>query len=167
MVQGEYPFVVGSVEGAIENRQHISELHAPYTQSGWDNKVLDDVISGNHSLKVYDMAGKDKMVFRTIPQNFRFEPNVTYKVTFDYEMGVKDGYAVVIGSGMNESYDTLIPLSVALGKNPGKAEFTVTGNENGQTYFGIYGYKNHNPDSPKNSDYDNFILDNLVIERIS
>ncbi len=168
VVQGEYPFVVGGVEGAIENRQHISELHAPYTQSGWDNKKLDDVISGNHSLKVYDMAGKGKMVYQTIPQNFRFEPGVNYKVTFDYEMGVANGYAVVIGSKpFDGSYEKLITLPVALGNEAKEAEFTITGAENGQTYFGIYGYTEHNQSAPKNSDYDNFILDNLVIERIS
>ncbi len=168
VVQGEYPFVVGGVEGAIENRQHISELHAPYTQSGWDAKKLDDVISGNHSLKVYDMAGKSKMVYQTIPQNIRFEPGVSYKVTFDYEMGVANGYAIAIGSKpFDGTPEKIITLPVALGGEAKKAEFTITGDKNGQTYFGIYGHTEHNQSAPKNSDYDNFILDNLVIERIN
>ncbi|WP_200412010.1 hypothetical protein, partial [Virgibacillus salexigens] len=34
VVQGIYPFVVGNTEGVEDNRIHLSELHAPYTQKG-------------------------------------------------------------------------------------------------------------------------------------
>lgn len=166
VVQGEYPFVVAGIEGPIDNRQHLSEKHAPYTQSGWDAKKLDDVIGGNWSLKVYDMAGKNKLVYQTIPQNFRFEPGVTYEVSFDYEMGVADGYAIAIGYGeVSGTPHKLIPLSAAMGGKPGHAKFTITGDQSGQTWFGIYGYAKMNENAPKNSDYDNFILDNLTIVR--
>ena len=166
VVQGEYPFVVAGIEGPIDNRQHLSEKHAPYTQSGWDAKKLDDVISGNWSLKVYDMAGKNKLVYQTIPQNFRFEPGVTYEVSFDYEMGVADGYAIAVGYGeVSGTPQKLIPLPVAMGGKPGHAKFTITGDQSGQTWFGIYGYTQMNANAPKNSDYDNFILDNLTIVR--
>lgn len=166
VVQGEYPFVVAGIEGPIDNRQHLSEKHVPYTQSGWDAKKLDDVISGNWSLKVYDMAGKNKLVYQTIPQNFRFEPGVTYEVSFDYEMGVANGYAIAVGYGeVSGTPQKLIPLSVAMGGKPGHAKFTITGDKSGQTWFGIYGYTKMNENAPKNSDYDNFILDNLTIVR--
>ena len=166
VVQGEYPFVVGGIEGPIDNRQHLSQKHEPYTQSGWDAKVLDDVIDGNWSLKVYDMAGKKSLVYQTIPQNFRFEPGVTYEVSFDYEMGVQNGYAIAVGNGeISGTPQKLIPLSTAMGGKPGHASFTITGDKSGQTWFGIYAYNQMNENAPKNSDYDNFILDNLTIVR--
>ena len=43
-VQGIYPFVVSGIEGVEDNRIHLSELHAPYTQAGWDVKKMDDVL---------------------------------------------------------------------------------------------------------------------------
>ena len=46
-VQGLYPFVVAGIEGVEDNRIHLSELHAPYTQAGWDVKKMDDVLDGN------------------------------------------------------------------------------------------------------------------------
>ena len=45
-VQGIYPFVVSGIEGVEDNRIHLSELHAPYTQAGWDVKKMDDVLDG-------------------------------------------------------------------------------------------------------------------------
>ncbi|MDE8054015.1 TonB-dependent receptor, partial [Erysipelothrix rhusiopathiae] len=49
--QGIYPFVVGNVEGVEDNRTHLSEKHEPYTQRGWNNKKISDVIDGDWSLK--------------------------------------------------------------------------------------------------------------------
>lgn len=37
-VQGIYPFVIGPIEGVEDNRTHLSELHDPVTQAGWDVK---------------------------------------------------------------------------------------------------------------------------------
>ncbi|WP_223601927.1 hypothetical protein, partial [Chryseobacterium sp. GVT01B] len=77
VVQGIYPFVIGNTEGVEDNRIHLSELHAPYTQKGWaGKKLVDDVIAGNWSVKVN--TGNNGLVYRTIPQHFRFEPGVTY-----------------------------------------------------------------------------------------
>ena len=52
VAQGLYPFVVSGFEGVEDNRIHLSELHAPYTQGGWDVKKLDDVIDGEWSVKI-------------------------------------------------------------------------------------------------------------------
>ena len=52
--QGIYPFVVGGIEGVEDNRTHLSELHDPYTQAGWDVKKMDDVLDGNWSVKTTD-----------------------------------------------------------------------------------------------------------------
>ena len=38
IVQGIYPFVIGNIEDVEDNRTHLSELNAPYTQRGWNQK---------------------------------------------------------------------------------------------------------------------------------
>ena len=72
--QGIFPFVVGDVEGVQDNRTHLSEKHEPYTQRGWNGKKVNEcyrrqlVIESTNGL-----TGNDKLVYQTIPQNFRFE----------------------------------------------------------------------------------------------
>ena len=166
VAQGEYPFVVSGIENVEDNRQHLSELHAPYTQGGWDAKLMDDVIGGEWALKVNGLDagayGSNQLVMQTIPQNFRFEPGKTYTVEFDYEMGSTRSYMVCIGDGecsydigedgnkwpigtderielaptLNRDHDFTLAESVA--KAPvGHVKFTVTGAESGQTWIGI------------------------------
>lgn len=131
--RGLFPFVVANAEGVEDNRVHLSEKNEPYTGRGWNDKLLTDVISGNWSLKVNGLVGKEKLVFHTIPQNFRFEPGVEYDVSFDYEAGTDDAYAVVIGEGDTEagSHDAweLTPLKNTW-KNqeePQRVTFRITG----------------------------------------
>ena len=161
--QGEYPFVVSGLEGVEDNRQHLSQLHAPYTQGGWDGvKLLDDVIDGQWSLKVGGLDagayGTNQLVMQTIPQNFRFEPGKTYTVEFDYEMGSTNTYMVCIGDGecvYEDGWPTgtgteRIVLAPTLNKNHnfaastgtakapvGHVKFTVVGSESGQTWIGL------------------------------
>jgi endo-alpha-N-acetylgalactosaminidase len=167
VAQGIYPFVIGNTEGVEDNRIHLSELHAPYTQKGWaGKKLVDDVIKGNWSVKVN--TGNKGLVYRTIPQHFRFEAGKTYKVSFDYqttagsyrfisgdqEIDVRD-----IGAVNGLSLNTTLTAST----ETKKVEFTVTGSANGQTYIGIFS-------DGTNLDGDTgagtFILDNLRIEQL-
>lgn len=97
---GLYPFVKGPAGGVNSPKTHLSELHAPYTQKGWDNKEIDDVINGNYSLKAHKEAGG--LLYHTIPQNLRFMPGRNYRVSFKYENGIKKDYAFVIGEGNKE-----------------------------------------------------------------
>lgn len=145
--QGVYPFVIGGIEYVEDNRTHLSEYHAPYTQAGWDVKKLDDVIEGNWSIKVNGLVQRQNLVMQTIPQNIRFEPGVTYTVSFDYELGSDGTYVVVIGNGEYGTGTTqTIDLSKTLNNNISAGDiarvntctFTITGAENGQTWFGIY-----------------------------
>ncbi|MDJ1478560.1 endo-alpha-N-acetylgalactosaminidase family protein [Bacillus sp. LS15-K4] len=168
VVQGIYPFVIGNTEGVEDNRIHLSELHAPYTQKGWaGKKLVDDVLGGNWSVKVN--TGNKGLLYRTIPQNYRFEPGVTYKVLFDYqttanafrfisgdqEIDVRD-----IASAKGLSVNNTLTAST----DTKTAEFTVTGSENGQTYVGIFSDgTNLNGDTGTGT----FILDNLRIERLA
>ena len=195
-VQGVYPFVIGNIEGVEDNRTHLSELHAPYTQAGWDVKKLDDVIDGNWSLKVNGLCGytyqdngewvtyaRTGLIYQTVPQNFRFEPGVTYKVSFNYQAGYEGSYGVAIGDGQyNPGYTKVTPLAQTrdnenLGKD-GYFEVEITGSLSGQTWIGVcstgtpvdceavYNEDGATDDALNFGGYLDVVLDNLVIERV-
>lgn len=135
--QGLFPFVMSGAQGIADGRNHLSELHAPYTQAGWDVKKMDDVLDGNWSVKINGLVGYNNAIYYTIPQNFHFEPGVTYNVTFKYQMGSAGTYEVVYGSGeYSNSTATAIPLEMSLGETA-TCTFTIIGDESGQTWFGI------------------------------
>ena len=187
-VQGEWPFVVGPVEGVSDQRQHLSERNEPYTQSGWNVREVDDVLDGNWSLKTHGLTGNGSLVYQTIPQNFRFEPGKAYTVSFDYQMGSEDLMQVVIGDGAWSGVGNCqtIPLemakgtgfkgypesNIAAGTGTKTCTFTVVGSESGQTWFGIAtadgGYNSTGMFDTSNyavlfSGRADFILDNLKI----
>ncbi|WP_245799314.1 endo-alpha-N-acetylgalactosaminidase family protein [Virgibacillus siamensis] len=164
VVQGIYPFVIGNTEGVQDNRIHLSELHAPYTQKGWAGKLVDDVIDGNWSLKVN--TGANGLVYRTIPQHFHFEPGVTYKVSFDYQT-TADSYRFISGDQaidvhQIENAEGLTSNELLSSSTKTKtASFMITGSENGQTYIGIF---NDGTQVNMHTGKGTFILDNLRIE---
>ncbi|WP_244933568.1 endo-alpha-N-acetylgalactosaminidase family protein [Neobacillus mesonae] len=167
VVQGIYPFVIGNTEGVEDNRIHLSELHAPYTQKGWaGKKLVDDVIAGNWSVKVN--TGNKGLVYRTIPQHFHFEPGVSYKVSFDYQT-TANSYRFISGDQEIDVRDIGAAQGLRLNDKLSAstatktAEFTITGSENGQTYIGIF-----SDGTTLNGDTGagTFILDNLRIERL-
>jgi len=176
VAQGIYPFVIGNIEGVEDNRTHLAEFHAPYTQRGWNQKLVNDVIAGKWSVKTNGLTEADTLVYQTIPQNFKFEPGLTYKITFDYEAGSDGTYAVVTGNAPFEDKGVLTKdelKSTANGdKNAkhGTYSFTLTGDKNGQSWFGIY--STNKPADTKGVEgkqanfngYNDFMLDNLVIE---
>ena len=170
--QGIWPFVVSGSEGVEDNRIHLSELHAPFTQAGWDVKKMDDVLDGTWSVKVNGLTQKGTLVYQTIPQNVKFEAGAKYKVSFDYQSGSDDIYAIAVGQGEYSAGSVkLTNLKKALGET-GKAEFELTGGVNGDSWFGIYSTATA-PDlqgSTGNAQdfggYKDFVLDNLKIERI-
>ena len=66
VVQGLYPFVLSSAQGVSDPVTHLAELHAPYTQAGWQNKkATDDVIDGEWSLKHH--GANTGIIYQTIP----------------------------------------------------------------------------------------------------
>ena len=175
--QGIFPFVVGDVEGVQDNRTHLSEKHEPYTQRGWNGKKVNDVIEGNWSLKTNGLSGYDKLVYQTIPQNFRFEEGKTYKVTFEYEAGSNGAYSFVIGNGENSRRSKLTKYDLENtwenSSTPKKVSFYVTGEKGGNTWIGIYSNA-RGADTKGDTDnneinfkgYKDFMLDNLEIEEI-
>lgn len=167
VVQGLYPFVMGSGQGVDDPSTHLSQYHAPYTQSGWGNVIIDDVISGQWSLKQHDSYKRTGIAYRTIPQNFRFEPGKTYEVSFDYQAGATNGFRIVIGDGENEKVVEQLPYLENTTRGKGQKSWTnhysfnITGAADGQSWFGLY----NNASSQGSSSFGayDFIMDNLVI----
>ena len=171
-VQGLYPFVVAGIEGVEDNRIHLSELHAPYTQAGWDVKKMDDVLDGKWSVK-NGLTQRSTLAYQTIPQNFRFEPGVTYKVSFDYQAGTDGIYAAAVGIGEYNGNVQLEELPMAMGKDAdGHYTTQITGDSTGQTWFGIYStdkaadLQGTSGSAANFGGYQELVLDNLVIERV-
>ncbi len=190
--QGIYPFVMSDIQGVEDNRPHLSEKNDPYTQKGWDVKKLDDVITdskaegvatgddANWSLKTMGLTQGNRMLYQTIPQNFRFEPGVTYDVSFDYQSGSDGTYAIAYGSG-EYTLNTLtqIPLKATLPEDAKqnnkvastqRAKFTIVGDESGNTWFGIYS-TGKAPNTQGTADkeqnfggYKDIVIDNVIIE---
>jgi endo-alpha-N-acetylgalactosaminidase len=144
---GLYPFIKGPAGGVNDPRIHLSELHIPYTQKGWNGKPVDDVINGEWSLKAH--GEEPGLILQTIPQTIRFRVGKTYTVTFSYESSESD-YALVIGDG--DSKKVAITLNSANVMT--KATFSFQATENGSSWFGI---------EKLNSKESDFVLDDIVI----
>lgn len=176
--RGIYPFVPNAGELVEDNRVHLAEKHAPYTQRGWNGGehnfipyMIDDVIDGDWSLKTHAQLYENKLLYNTIPQNFRFEPGVTYRIEFDYECGSDGEYKFMYGSG---EYTPATRYSSEWIENTSSKdkyqhfEKLITGSDDGQTWFGIYGQLNNTEDfSTKHvaSGMYDFIMDNLKITK--
>ena len=160
VVQGLYPFVLSSAQGISDPGTHLSQLNEPYTQAGWNGRVIDDVISGEWSVKHH--SKNTGIIYQTLPQNFRFEPGKVYNVEFDYQLGPDKAYAMVIGDGTNytapseEQY-----LAEARGETK-HVKMQVIGNGSGQTWIGLY--QNASKAGSGAMGQTDFVLDNLVIK---
>lgn len=178
-VQGIFPFVIGSVEGVTDNRTHLSEKHEPYTQRGWNGKVISDVIGGKWSLKTNGLVERGDLLYQTIPQNYRFEHGKIYDIYFNYEAGSDGTYAFIIGSGdwsneENRQNAKIYPLENSWeGSSRAKiAKFTLEGNEAEDLWIGILS-TDKPADTKDDKDakatfkgYSDFILDNILIKQI-
>ncbi|WP_109508316.1 endo-alpha-N-acetylgalactosaminidase family protein [Nocardioides speluncae] len=104
------PFYRGDIPVSDANT-HLAELNAPYTQRGWNGKAIDDVISGEWSLKSYEYFSG--ISYRTTPSTVRFQPGRKYRVSFDYEAETADRYGWVLGvdgpAGSREVKVTKLP----------------------------------------------------------
>lgn len=163
VVSGLYPFVMGPAQGVNDHVTHLSELHAPYTQAGWGNETLDDVLDGKWSLKHH--GSNNGIIYRTIPQNLHMEPGQAYKVSFDYEAGVDSNYYMVIGEGEQalQSLDLLEVTPLSEGKVEKKSySFVMSGAQSGQSWFGLASLGGGST-ATGTSD---FVLDNLVVTPI-
>ncbi|MFE0134203.1 endo-alpha-N-acetylgalactosaminidase family protein [Streptomyces sp. NPDC059037] len=137
--QGWGPFAKGSGGGVTDPRTHIALKHAPYTQSGWNGKLIDDVLDGSRSLKTHE--GNNGLVYRTTPATVPLANGRSYKVSYDYQASHADsfdwvtGYDRIAADGKPDSVET---RRTALGeqRTTGHFEQTVTAGC-GDTWVGL------------------------------
>ncbi|MEU9256451.1 endo-alpha-N-acetylgalactosaminidase family protein [Streptomyces sp. NPDC048270] len=145
------PFAFGGAGGsATDPRTHIAQRNAPYTQAGWNGKLVDDVIGGQNSLKSHEE--RTGLVYRTLPQTLRFTPGRSYKVTFRYETGFSGDYRFVTGSGATET-------ATALDQARTPTTFTKTFTAGTDAWIGVR--KATPEDSHNEAD---LILDDLAVD---
>ncbi|WP_158895518.1 endo-alpha-N-acetylgalactosaminidase family protein [Amycolatopsis anabasis] len=133
--QGWWPFVKGDAGGSTDPRTHLAELHAPYTQRGWNGKLVDDVLSGGWSLKAHEEnAG---LVYRTVPQSVRFVPGHRYRVEFDYQSGVAGQYQWI--TGVDNGTNSVELHRTPLGEQRATARFAqeFTADQAGEYWVGL------------------------------
>ncbi len=155
VVEGYYPFVLAGAQGVDDVRTHLSQTNAPYTEKGWNGRVIDDTIDGEWSLKNHCRV--NGIVYQTIPNNFRFEPGKVYTVEFDYQAG-SAGYQMVVGDGFTYNLPTEY-LEAA--NTDTHVTMQVVGSGSGQTWIGLY--ENASRVTEGAWGQMDFILDNLVI----
>lgn len=147
---GLYPFVKGPAGGSNDPRTHLSELHAPYTQKGWNGKTVDDVIDGHWSLKMHhESTGK---LIQTIPQNLRFEAGKSYRVTFKYEADKTGSYNFLIGDGSK----TLFSKPILAADIPTVFTKEFKASDSGESWIGVQ-CVNGNAD---------MVIDDMLVEEI-
>ncbi|MGW1894258.1 endo-alpha-N-acetylgalactosaminidase family protein [Streptomyces sp. NPDC002004] len=93
--QGWGPFVKGGGGGVTDPRTHIAQKHAPYTQAGWNGKLVDDVIDGGESLKTHE--GNNGLVYRTTPATVPLKAGHAYRVAYDYQSSHAGAFEWVTG----------------------------------------------------------------------
>ncbi|WP_148232347.1 endo-alpha-N-acetylgalactosaminidase family protein [Janibacter sp. HTCC2649] len=93
--QGWMPFVSGPAQSGGDARTHLSQRNAPYTQAGWNGKLVDDALDGTWSLKAHEEA--NGLVYRTWAGTVPFEQGHRYKVEFDYQNATAGAYSFVTG----------------------------------------------------------------------
>ncbi|MGW8950881.1 endo-alpha-N-acetylgalactosaminidase family protein [Streptomyces sp. NPDC055709] len=152
--QGWGPFLKGDAGGVTDPRTHVSRLHAPYTQAGWNGKAVDDVIGGAESLKAHDE--NSGLVYRTAPWTVPMKDGHTYRVEYDHQSSHAGAYEWVTG------YDRATGGSVEVRRTPIGAQrttghFTETVTAGcGDTWTGL----RKRSDAPEGAD---FVLDGFTV----
>lgn len=152
--QGWGPFLKGDAGGTNDPRTHIAQLHAPYTQAGWNGKLVDDVIGGAESLKSHDE--NSGLVYRTAPWTVPMKDGRAYRVEFDFQSSHPGAYEWVTG------YDRTNGTAVETRRTPlgqqrttGHFSETVTAGC-GDTWTGL----RKRGDAPDGAD---FVLDGFTV----
>ncbi|MFD7258140.1 endo-alpha-N-acetylgalactosaminidase family protein [Streptomyces sp. NPDC059874] len=145
------PFVFGGAGGsATDPRTHIAQRNTPYTQAGWNGKLVDDVIGGQNSLKSHEE--RTGLVYRTLPQTLRLSQGRSYKVSFTYEAGFSGDYQFVTGSGSTET-------TAALDQARTPTTFSTTFTAGADAWIGV---RKITPEGSHNEA--DLILDDLTVD---
>ncbi|MGW1693724.1 endo-alpha-N-acetylgalactosaminidase family protein [Streptomyces sp. NPDC002399] len=156
--QGWGPFLKGDAGGSTDPRTVISQLHAPYTQAGWNGKLVDDVIGGKESLKAHEENGG--LVYRTAPWTVPMTDGHRYKVEYDYQSSHAgayewvDGYDRITAEGRPSSVETRA-TPIGQQRTTGHFSETVTAGC-GDTWTGL----RKRGDAPDGAD---FVLDAFTV----
>ncbi|MFJ1698933.1 endo-alpha-N-acetylgalactosaminidase family protein [Streptomyces sp. NPDC088252] len=156
--QGWGPFLKGDAGGSTDPRTVISQLHAPYTQAGWNGKLVDDVIGGKESLKAHEENGG--LVYRTAPWTVPMTDGHRYKVEYDYQSSHAgayewvDGYDRITAEGKPSSVETRA-TPIGQQRTTGHFSETVTAGC-GDTWTGL----RKRGDAPDGAD---FVLDAFTV----
>ncbi|MFJ8300429.1 endo-alpha-N-acetylgalactosaminidase family protein [Streptomyces sp. NPDC094447] len=152
--QGWGPFLKGDAGGTTDPRTHIAQLHAPYTQAGWNGKPIDDVIGGAESLKSHDE--NSGLVYRTAPWTVPMKDGHRYRVEYAYRSSHAGAYEWVTG------YDRADGTQAETRRTPigqqrtdGRFSETVTAGC-GDTWTGL----RKRADAPDGAD---FVLDDFTV----
>ncbi|MEV5203307.1 endo-alpha-N-acetylgalactosaminidase family protein [Streptomyces sp. NPDC053720] len=156
--QGWGPFLKGDAGGSTDPRTVISQLHAPYTQAGWNGKLIDDVIGGKESLKSHEE--NSGLVYRTAPWTVPMTDGHRYKVEYDYQSSHAgayewvDGYDRITADGKPDSVET---RTTAIGQQRTTGHFAQTVTAGcGDTWTGL----RKRGDAPDGAD---FVLDSFTV----
>lgn len=156
--QGWLPFVAGPAQSGGDGRTHVTSRHAPYTQAGWNGKLVDDVLGGEWSLKAHEQG--TGVIYRTHQGSLDLEAGRSYRVEFDYESAYAASHAWVVGvdiptaTGADSHELTATPLPQRRTRGHFSTEVTAVGC--GSTWIGLKGL-------PAGGSQDDFILDDLVV----
>lgn len=164
--EGWFPFVKGPAGGIEDPRTHLSERHAPYTNKGWNGKLIDDTLGGNWALKCHrertsGKKGDSVLLFRTIPQTLRFEPGNTYEVSFDYQNVYSGEYQFVIGADENGKSKELKTLPINAAHDTKRFKVTLSPKKGQSLWIGVNRIKSES----KHKDVD-LVLDNLGVRKL-
>lgn len=156
--QGWGPFLKGDAGGSTDPRTVISQLHAPYTQAGWNGKLADDVIGGKESLKSHEENGG--LVYRTAPWTVPMTDGHRYRVSYDYQSSHAGAYAWVDGYDRITSEGKPGPVetrTTPIGQQRTTGHFSETVTAGcGDTWTGL----RKREDAPEGAD---FVLDSFTV----
>ncbi|MFI6609816.1 endo-alpha-N-acetylgalactosaminidase family protein [Streptomyces sp. NPDC050507] len=156
--QGWGPFLKGDAGGSTDPRTSVSQLHAPYTQAGWNGKPTDDVLGGKESLKAHEE--NTGLVYRTAPWTVPMTDGHRYKIEYDYQSSHAgayewvDGYDRITADGEPDTVET---RTTAIGAQHTTAHFSETVTAGcGDTWTGL----RKRGDAPDGAD---FVLDGFTV----
>ena len=153
--QGWGPFLKGDSGGTTDPRTHIAQLHAPYTQAGWNGKLIDDVLGGAESLKSHDE--NSGLVYRTAPWTVPMQDGRRYRVEYDYQSSHAGAYEWITGYDRANGNGSVETRRTPIGQQRTTGHFAETVTAGcGDTWTGL----RKRADAPDGAD---FVLDAFTV----
>ncbi|MER7950278.1 endo-alpha-N-acetylgalactosaminidase family protein [Streptomyces sp. NPDC096079] len=153
--QGWGPFLKGDAGGTTDPRTHIAQLHAPYTQAGWNGKLVDDVVGGAESLKSHDE--NSGLVYRTAPWTVPMKDGHSYRVEYAYQSSHAGAYEWVTGYDRANGTGAVETRRTPIGQQRATGHFAETVTAGcGDTWTGL----RKRGDAPDGAD---FVLDGFTV----